>query len=148
MAKIISKNKNANFNYELLNKYEAGVELLGWEIKSIRLGKVNIKSSFCSFRNNELFVSNIHIDNYMNVLGDKTRPRKLLLHKNQLKKLKEKIKVKGIAIIPIALKWSSKGYVKIDIALGKGKSKIDKREAIKKRDTEREIKKTIKNMGM
>ncbi len=148
MFKIISKNKNAFFNYELLDKYEAGIELFGWEIKSIRSGRVNIKSSFCSFRNNELFVSNIHIDNYMNVPGDETRPRKLLLHKNQLKKLKEKLKTKGNTIIPISLKWSSRGYVKIDIALGKGKSKIDKREIIKKRDTERETKKILKNMGM
>ncbi len=148
MMKVISRNKDAFFNYHLIDKYDAGIQLFGWEVKSIRKGNVNIKSSFCSFKNNELFVSNIHINNYMNSSGDETRPRKLLLNKKELKKIKESIKVKRYTIIPTILKWSSKGYIKIEIALSKGKTKFDKREIIKKRDIDREMKKTIKNMGM
>ena len=141
MAKVIAKNKSAHFNYELLDKYEAGIELKGWEVKSIRAGKVQIKNAFVSYSKGEFFISNMYINQYMQVPGDETRPRKLLLHKRQIKKLKESVRVKGIAIVPVTLKWSSKGYVKVDIAVGRGKSKIDKRETIKKRDVERKIKK-------
>ena len=140
MAKVIVKNKEAHFNYELLDIYEAGIELLGWEVKSIRASRVQLKNSFVTFVKGEAFVSNMHIDQYMNVPADETRPRKLLLHKSQLKKLKEGVKVKGYSIVPTTLKWSSKGFVKLDIALGKGKSKIDKRETIKKRDIDRSLK--------
>lgn len=138
MAKVISKNKDSFFNYELLDRFEAGVELLGWEVKSIREGKANLKGAFCSFKGEELFLSNLHISQYMNVLGDETRPRKLLLHKSQLRKLKESVKTKGFSIVAVTLKWSSKGLVKVDIALGRGKNKADKRQTIKKRDLERD----------
>ena len=141
MAKVISKNKDAFFNYELIDRFEAGIELLGWEVKSIRSGKANLKGAFCSFRGGELFLSNLHISQYMSVLGDETRPRKLLLHKNQLKKLQQSVKVKGHSIVATTLKWSSKGYVKVDIWLGKGKNVKDKRLTIKKRDLERERRK-------
>ncbi len=141
MAKVISKNKDAFFNYEILDRFEAGMELKGWEVKSIRAGNVVIKGAFCSFRAEELFVSNINISNYMSVKGDRTRPRKLLLHKNQLKKMKEATKVKGYSIVAITLKWSSKGLVKLDVAIAKGKNRADKRETIKKRDFERQRRK-------
>lgn len=141
MAKVISKNKEAFFNYEMLDTFEAGIQLKGWEVKSIREGKVNLKGAFCSFKGDELFVSNMHINLYMNVPGDETAPRKLLLHKSQLRKLKEGVKVKGHSIVATTLKWSSKGYVKLDVSLGRGKSKIDKRQTIKERDAERQVKK-------
>ncbi len=141
MAKVISKNKDAFFNYEILDRFEAGVELKGWEVKSIRAGNVVIKGAFCSFRGDELFVSNINVSNYMSVPGDRTRPRKLLLHKSQLKKMKEAVKVKGNSIVALTLKWSSKGLVKIDIGIGKGKNRADKRQTIKKRDFERQQRK-------
>ena len=140
MAKVISKNKDAYFNYEMIDKYEAGIQLKGWEVKSIRAGKMNLKGAFCSFKNNELFISNMHVSLYMSTPGDETAPRKLLLHKSQLKKLKDGVKVKGFSIVPTVIKWSSKGLVKVDIALARGKNKIDKREVIKKRDQERNIK--------
>lgn len=141
MAKVISKNKDAFFNYEMLDTFEAGLQLKGWEVKSIRDGKVNLKGAFCSFKGNELYISNMHINTYMNVPGDETAPRKLLLHKAQLRKIKEGVKVKGHSIVATTLKWTSKGLVKVDIAIGKGKSKTDKRETIKKRDSERISKK-------
>ena len=137
MAKVISKNKDSFFNYEIMDIVEAGIQLSGWEVKSIRAGRVNLKGAFCTFIKNELYISNMNISQYMNIPGDETRPRKLLLHKSQIKKLKEGSSVKGFSIVPITLKWSSKGFVKVDIALGKGKSKIDKRQTIKKRDQER-----------
>lgn len=140
MAKVIAKNKEAHFNYELLDIYEAGLQLAGWEVKSIRAGKVQLKNSFVSFIKGEAFISNMHVNQYMHVPGDETRPRKLLLHKSELKKLREGVKVKGYSIVPTTLKFSSKGYIKVDVALGRGKSKIDKRETIKKRDTERKLK--------
>ena len=141
MAKVISKNKDAFFNYEILDKFEAGMELHGWEVKSIRAGNVVMKGAFCSFRGDELLVSNINISNYMSVPGDRTRPRKLLLHKSQLNRIKEKVKVKGNSVVAMTLKWSNKGLVKIDIGIGKGKNRADKRETIKKRDFERQSRK-------
>ena len=141
MAKVISKNKDAFFSYEILDTFEAGIQLKSWEVKSIRAGKVNLKGAFCSFKGNELFISNMHINTYMNIPGDETSPRKLLLHKPQLNKLKNSIKIKGYSIVATTLKWSSKGLVKVDIGIGKGKSKVDKRETIKKRDAERSSKK-------
>lgn len=142
MAKVISKNKDAFFNYEILDTFEAGIELKGWEVKSIRAGRVNLKGAFCTFMKNELYLSNMHINQYMNVPGDETRPRKLLLHKTQIKKIKDSSSTKGFSVVATTLKWSSKGFVKVDIAIGKGKSKVDKREVIKKRDQER-INKTL-----
>lgn len=141
MAKVISKNKDAYFNFEILDRFEAGLELNGWEVKSIRAGNVVIKGAFCSFRGDELFVSNINISNYMNTPGDRTRPRKLLLHKAQLKKIREAVRVKGNSVVAMTLKWSSKGLVKIDIGIGKGKNRADKRETIKRRDFERQSRK-------
>ena len=141
MAKVISKNKDAFFNFEIMDTFEAGIQLKGWEVKSIRAGKVNLKGAFCSFRGNEIFVSNMHISLYMNIFGDETAPRKLLLHKAQIKKIKEAVKVKGNSIVAKTLKWSSKGLLKIDIAIAKGRNKVDKREVIKKRDFERNQKK-------
>ena len=146
MAKVISKNKNAFFNYEVLQKFEAGIELVGWEVKSIRENKVNLKGSFCSWKANELYVNNMHISQYMNVEGDETRPRKLLLHKRELKKLLKDSVEKGITIVPLKLLWSNSGFVKIVISLAKGKNKSDKREVIKKRDFERLKKQNF--MGM
>ncbi len=142
MSKVIAKNKLAFFNYELLNRYEAGIVLKGWEVKSIRAGHAILKGAFVSFVKDEAYISNMHIAQYMNVAGDETQPRKLLLHKKQLSKLKEQVKTKGLAVVPTALKISSKGLIKVDVALGRGKSKIDKRQTIKERDIKRELKKS------
>lgn len=140
MAKVIAKNKDAFFNYELEEFFEAGVSLKGWEVKSIRAARVTLNGAFCYFKDNELYVSNMHISKYMNVPGDETAPRKLLLHKRQLQKIREYTQQKGQSVVATTLKWSDKGYVKLDVALGKGKTKYDKREVIKKRDNERMLK--------
>ncbi len=140
MAKLIAKNKDAYFNFELEEFFESGVQLKGWEVKSIRASRVTLNNAFCAFKNNELYVSGMHISQYMNLPGDETQPRKLLLHEKELNKIREYTRVKGQAVVAASLKWSSKGLVKLDIALGKGKTKYDKREVIKKRDTERMLK--------
>lgn len=137
MSKVISKNKDAFFNFELLEGFEAGIELKGWEVKSIRAGRVNLKGSFCTFKDGELFLSNMHINLYMNVPGDETSPRKLLLHKHQISKIRNALKQKGFSVVAKTLKWSSKGLVKVDIAIARGKTVHDKRVTIKKRDEER-----------
>lgn len=144
MAKVITKNRRAFFDYEIINNYEAGIVLEGWEIKSIRNSNVSLKGAFCSFKGDELFVNNMNISQYMNVEGDCLRARKLLLNKRELKKIKTSIEEKGLTIIPLTLKLSSKGLAKIDIAVSKGKKLHDKREVIKKRDQQR----ISKSMGL
>ncbi len=141
MAKVIAKNKYAHYSYELSERIESGIELMGWEVKSIRAGKVSIRGAFVSFINGEAFLMGMNVSQYMSVPGDELRSRKLLLHKHQLKKLKIGVKTKGMSIVATTLKWTNNGLVKVDIALGKGKSIVDKRETIKERDISRKIKK-------
>ncbi|UVD81889.1 SsrA-binding protein SmpB [Mycoplasma iguanae] len=140
--KIIAKNKVANYNYEIIDKYEAGIALLGWEVKSIRANKVNLNNAFATFKFHELFISNMHISLYMAVKGDVLRPRKLLMHKAQLKRLALKQQQNNFTLIPTMIYWS-KDKIKIEIALARGKNKQDKRETEKKRDIEHEIAKYL-----
>ncbi len=136
------KNRKASFEYSFIDKYISGIQLTGTEIKSIREGKANINDAFCVFLNNELFIRNMHIAHYFNGTYnnvEEKRDRKLLLNKHELEKLQDKLKDKGLTIIPLRLFISEKGYAKLEIALAKGKKIYDKREDIKKRDTEREM---------
>ncbi len=141
MAKVIAKNKDAHYSYELADRIEAGLELKGWEVKSIRQGNVSLRGAFVNFKDGEAYLMGMSVSQYMAVPGDELRNRKLLLHKHQLKKLQTGISQKGMSIVAVTLKWSNRGLVKVDIALAKGKSKIDKRETIKQRDISRKIKK-------
>ena len=143
--KIIANNKKASFNYFLENKLEVGVVLLGSEVKSLRLGKANIEDAYASCNNNEIVLYNSHISPYdksSHQNHDPRRPRKLLLHKLEIKKLLGKIKQKGYTIVPTSIYFNESNLVKIEIALASGKKLHDKRETIKQRDWERE-KKTI-----
>lgn len=136
------KNRRASFEYAFIDKYIAGIQLTGTEIKSVREGKSNINDAFGVFMNDELFVRNMHIAHYFNGTYnnvEEKRDRKLLLTKHELRKLQDKLKDKGLTIIPLRLFISEKGYAKLEIALAKGKKLYDKREDIKKRDTEREV---------
>ena len=139
-------NRKARFDYEIEDEYEAGIALKGTEIKSIRNGKANIKDSYAIIRNNELYLLNAHISLYEEgnrFNHEETRTRKLLMHKREILKLKDKIEKEGYTLIP--LKMYFKGSIlKVLIGLAKGKKSYDKREAIKKRDTEREMQKIIK----
>jgi SsrA-binding protein len=144
---IIANNKKASFNYFLEHKIEAGVVLLGSEVKSLRLGKANIEDAYASYSNNELFLYNSHISPYdksSHQNHDPRRPRKLLLHKLEIKKLLGKIKQKGYTIVPTSIYFDEGNFVKIEIALASGKKLHDKRETIKQRDWEREKKTLLK----
>ena len=138
MSKVIAKNKFATSDYEILDKYVAGMELQGWEVKSIRASNVNLKNSFCSFKKNELFVSNMHISPWMNEKNDEFRARKLLLHKNELLRILTEQEKYRCTIIPLCIMWEN-GKIKLEIALARRRNKVDKRQAIK----EAEIKKRL-----
>ncbi len=136
------KNKKAYFDYEITKELEAGIVLVGTEIKSVRKGSVDLKDSFVTIKNNEAFVLNIYIAKYDegNIFNhDERRTRKLLLHKTEIKRLKEAKEQEGISIIPLKM-YLKKDKAKLLIGIGKGKKLYDKRESIKKRDLERESK--------
>jgi SsrA-binding protein len=145
---ITIKNRRATFDYSILEKYIAGMVLLGSEIKSIRLGKANLSDSFCGFFNEELFVRALEISewttgaHYNNHIPK--RDRKLLLTRNELKKLTNKLKDKGLTLIPLTLFINERGFAKLEFALAKGKKLYDKREDIKDREAKREISRKFK----
>ncbi len=139
-------NRKAKFDYEIIDKYEAGIVLTGTEIKSIRNGNANIKDSYGIIRNNEIFLLNMFISEYKegNIFNhNETRTRKLLLHKNEIKKIDDKIKIKGFTLIPLKL-YFARGRVKVELAIARGKHTYDKKETLKQRDIQREMQKTLK----
>jgi SsrA-binding protein len=136
------KNKKAEFEYFLFEEFTAGIQLTGTEIKSIRDGKANLNDSYCLFVNNELYVKNMHISEYKqgtHYNHEPKRDRKLLLTKKELKKILNKSSEKGYTIIPKLLFTTEKGLAKLTIALARGRKQYDKRETLKKKDTQREI---------
>jgi len=145
------KNKKARFEYELLDKFTAGIVLAGTEIKSIRYGKASISESFCEFnQKGELFVINMQIDEYSHASHFNHKPkaeRKLLLNKRELKKLHKEVKTSGLTIVPLTLFLNDRGLAKIQIALAKGKKLYDKRENIKDRDNKRNLDRIKKNFN-
>ena len=139
-------NRKARFNYDLIDTIECGIVLKGTEIKSIRAGKANIKDSYGIVKNNEAYILNMHISPYENggvFNHEETRTRKLLLHKNEILKLKNKLELEGFTLIPLKVYFVN-GKAKIELGLCKGKKLYDKREDVKKRDIEREIAKKYK----
>jgi SsrA-binding protein len=140
------KNRSAYHDYFIEDKFDAGMVLVGTEVKSIRDGKVNFVDSFCVFFKGELWVRNMHIAEYRfgttnNHLA--VHDRKLLLNKRELRKLENKIKDKGYTIVPLRIFFNENGYAKLEIGLGKGKKLYDKRESLKQRDTQKEIKRYL-----
>lgn len=146
--KIVITNKNAYRNFTIDEKFEAGIELTGTEVKSIRDGRINIKESYCRFRDHELFLLKSNISPYTHAKyfnHDPERKRKLLLHKIELRKLREAIMQKGYTIVPLRIYFNAKGLAKIQIGLGKGKNIRDKREDLKNKAIKRDVEKEIKN---
>jgi SsrA-binding protein len=142
VSNIVIKNRKASFEYEIIESLEAGIQLVGTEIKSIRSGKANLTDSYCQFINDELFVKNLHISEY--VLGTcnnhiAKRDRKLLLQKRELQKWQKKTRESGLTIIPLKLFLNDKGLAKLEIAICRGKKVYDKRESIKDRDVQRDM---------
>ena len=146
-AKNITVNKKAFHDYEIIEKYDAGIALLGSEVKSIREGRVSFKDSYVEIRSREAFLVNAHISPYPNATYNNHEPervRKLLLHKQELKKLDRKIKTRGVTVIPLRMYFSPKGHVKVEIALAKGKRLYDKKQKIKEKDIQRDMDREMK----
>jgi SsrA-binding protein len=145
MAEI--RNRQAYYEYFIDDKFDAGMVLTGTEVKSLRAGKASFNDAYCYINKGELYIKSLHIAEYTHGTmnnHDPLRERKLLLNKRELKKIESKIKEKGITVVPLRIFFSEKGLAKIEIGLGKGKKLYDKRETIKQRDTQREMKKFIK----
>ncbi|MBB6005323.1 MULTISPECIES: SsrA-binding protein SmpB [Arcicella] len=136
------KNRRASFEYFFIEKFSAGVMLMGTEIKSIRQGKVNLTDAYCLFLNEELYIRQMNISKYnegTHYNHEPLRDRKLLLTKKEIKKLQNKLKDQGLTIVPTRMYISDRGFAKIDIALAKGKKLYDKRDSIKEKDVKRSM---------
>lgn len=136
------QNRQARFEYEILDKYTAGIVLTGTEIKSIREGKVNLQDGYCYFNRGELFVKGVNITPYAqgtHYNHEATRERKLLLKKTEIKKLEGKIEEKGLTLVPLRLFINDRGFAKMEIAVGRGKKLHDKRDSMRERDAKREL---------
>jgi SsrA-binding protein len=146
-VKIIAENRKARRDYFIVDQYEAGLVLKGTEVKSLRLGGANLKDSYARIKNGEVFVYQLHIAPYPFAYYDNhdpLRPRKLLLNKHEIKRLYGKVNEKGLSLVPLRLYFKS-GKAKILLALAKGKRKYDKREAIRRRDDQRDLDRERKN---
>ena len=145
--KIFAQNKKAYFDYFVEEKYEAGIELFGTEVKSVRLGQINLKDSYCSIDNGQIFALGVHISPYEkgNIFNkDPLRPKRLLLHKKEILKLFGKVKQAGYSVIPLSV-YLKGPLMKMEIGLCKGKKLYDKRESIAKKDAEREINRRMRD---
>lgn len=142
------ENRKAYFDYEIIEKFQAGLVLKGCEVKSLRQGKGNLRDSFGQIRKEELWLFNMHIAPYLqashNNLDDPTRPRKLLLKKREIKKLIGKMKEKGLTLLPLKV-YLKRNIFKVELGLGKAKKNYDKRDKIKKRQLDREVEKMLRN---
>jgi len=147
--KLIVNNKKAFHDYEILERYEAGLELVGSEVKSLRLGKAALKESFVRIIKGEAWVFGMHIGHLptvdKNYAPEEKRSRRLLLHKKEIEKLETRVKLEGLAIIPLKLYFNKKNIAKLEIGLARGLKKYDKREVMKKKDADRKMKQAIKD---
>lgn len=143
---VYIKNRPATFEYAIEDRLTAGIVLSGSEIKSVRNSKVSFNDSYCLFQKGELWVKSLHISEYVNAgyaSHEPVRDRKLLLNKKELKKWADKVKEKGFSIVPLSMSVNEKGWAKLEIGLGKGKKLHDKRESIKSRDADRELRRYL-----
>ena len=146
--KTIAVNKPARFHYEILETFEAGLVLQGSEVKSVREGRISLKESYADVRDGEILLIDCHIHPYEAANRwnhDPLRPRKLLLHRKEIKRLTGKVRERGLTLIPLRVVLTDKGLIKIEIALGKGKKIHDKKEAVKERELNRELRTALKN---
>jgi SsrA-binding protein len=145
--RTIAVNKPAFFHYDIIETFEAGVELLGSEVKSIKEGRLSLKESYAEVRAGEVFLVNCHVSPYEpanRFNHDPLRPKRLLLHRREIKRLTGKISEKGLTLIPIKVVVNANGRVKVDVALAKGKKTYEKKEAIKERERNRELRGELK----
>jgi SsrA-binding protein len=145
--KIVASNKKAYFNYEIIESLEAGIALFGSEVKSIREGRISLKDSYAEIKNGEVFLLHMNISPYeqANIFNhEPLREKKLLLHRQEIKRLIGKIREKGYTLIPTKVILNERGKVKVEVSLAKGKRTYEKRRAIKERDLEREVRAELK----
>ena len=145
--RIIAQNKKAYYNYEILESYEAGVSLMGSEVKSIRQGRISLKEAYAEIKSGEAFLVNCHISPYASANRfnhEPLRERKLLLHRREIKRVMGKMKEKGFTLIPTKVLITDRGKIKVEVSLAKGKRAYQKREAIRERDREREMRAELK----
>lgn len=140
--KVLLKNRKVKFDYELLDSYEAGLVLTGSEIKSLILGKASLTDSYCVINNFEVFIKSLRIEQYRGE-GEPERNKKLLLHKREIYKIKEKLKQKGLTLVPVKIYLKDK-KAKVEICIARGKKNFDKRESIKEQDLKREQNRYVK----
>jgi SsrA-binding protein len=146
--KIVATNKTAYHNYEIMESFEAGIALVGSEVKAIREGRISLKESYAEVKGGDVVLVKCHISPYeaANIFNhEPLRERRLLLHKREIRRLSGKIKERGLTLVPTKVLFNDRGKVKIEIALVRGKREYEKRAAIKKRDTDREIRSEIKS---
>lgn len=148
--KVLAENKKAHFNYQILEKYEAGIALNGQEVKSIKLGRINLLGSYVIIRNGEVYLTGASVPPYQPKNApsdyDPQRTKKLLLRKTEIDYLFGKSQQKGLTIVPIKV-YTNNGKIKVEIGIGKGKKVFDKRETIKKRETQKEMERELKTRG-
>jgi SsrA-binding protein len=146
--KIVADNRQARYLYEILETFEAGIVLVGTEIKSIRAGKLNLRDGFALLRNGEMFLMNVHVSPHSTASQlfnhEPRRTRKLLLHSKEIRKLKDQVEQQGLTLVPLKM-YLKRGMVKVDMALVRGKKLHDKREDSKRRDDQREMQRAMKN---
>jgi SsrA-binding protein len=145
--KNVAVNKKAYFNYEIFESLEAGIALQGSEVKSIKEGRISLKDSYAEIKDGEVFLVQCHINPYEaanRFNHDPLRPRRLLLHRQEIKRLTGKIKEKGFTLVPTKVMLNDKGRIKVEISLAKGKRVYEKKEAIKERDRDREMRRELK----
>jgi SsrA-binding protein len=146
--KIVTTNRKAFHDYLILETFEAGMVLAGYEVKSLRKGEVNLTDGFVSFKNGEAFIENVHIAPYSQISThvqdyDARQRRKILLHKNEIKRLYARVREKGLTVVPLEIFFSPRGLAKVKLGLAKGKRAADKRETLKRKDMEREIRREL-----
>jgi SsrA-binding protein len=145
--KIVATNKTAYHNYEVLESYEAGISLVGSEVKAIREGRISLKESYAEVRDGDIVLVKCHISPYeaANIFNhDPLRVRRLLLHKREIRRLTGKIRERGLTLVPTKVMFNDRGKIKIELGLARGKRKYEKRDVLKKRNTDREIRAEIK----
>lgn len=148
MSKIIATNRKAHRDYTILETLESGIELKGSEVKSLRAGRINLEDSFARIENNQVILYNTHISpyeqaSYLNV--EPARPRRLLLHQSEIRKLISQVTQKGLTLVPLKAYFNARGFAKIELALCKGKKLYDKREAIRRREISLEMRRILKS---
>src|SRR5579885_1913833 len=149
-GKLVAENRKARFNYDIEDKIEAGIQLTGSEVKSLRSGKANIAESYASDEGGEIYLINAHIAEYAQARRDghaPTRPRKLLLHKREINKLLGAIQRQGMTLVPLRLYFNARGIAKVELGLARGKKTHDKRDTEKKRDWERQKGRLMREKG-